>query len=155
MSKSRSKATVKVLGLYRVPCTDKLFKEAFEFKFGYPMSKTEKAEAKTFLREELSNIVLIELLIEGAATPPDMGLFCQQDGDQVPYDEHYFTLDGKKVIADNFDAPPPAEAYRVGFFLHFFDSAKPLVTPWDVIPLPQASELPKRLAKLMPYEFVD
>jgi hypothetical protein len=150
-----SNEIIRILGVYRVPFTKDLLKNACELKYGDDIPKADKPKIEELLREELSNIVLIELMIENVETTPDLTSFHQTGSDQAAYDEHYFSEDGEEVIGDFCCEPPKTDHYRVGFFLHFYDASKPLETSWGPINLPEMVELPNRLAKLMPYSPVD
>jgi hypothetical protein len=57
-------ATVQIQGVYRVPLTDKLFAEAMELKYGGEnLSSQERIETEAGVREELSSVVLIDVVV--------------------------------------------------------------------------------------------
>jgi len=98
------------------------------------------------IREALSTLVLVEVEIAGATSSPDLANWHQTDSDQVPWDELYTTMDRSLVIGRMYDAPSAGD-YAMSFYLHAFDSTRPLDTPWGriVLPPPQ-DERPVHLA---------
>ena len=91
------------------------------------------------VREALATVTLVEIEVLGAPGPPELGLWRQENSDQVPWDEVYTTLDRSAVIAKMYDAPAGGD-FAVSFFLHGFDRAKRFETPWGHVVLPMAQE---------------
>ena len=146
---------VEVLGAYRVRLTQKLFLHALEVKYaGLDLQGDECRQAERATREELSQVVLLEVLISKRDKRFDIGDFGQKGSDQAPYDEHFLSEDGSRVIAEGFDVPS-GKTLRCAFFLHFFDPAKPLETSYGKVVVPPIQPMPRRLHKLVPYEPMD
>ncbi len=157
------KARVQVLGAYKVELTDQLFKKALKLKFGefgreYLNNIT--GERRSFVESaekqvsaELSSIVLLEVLVENADKQFDVGDFRQPDSDQIAYDEAFLSVEGTTLLS-RFE-PPQGDSFRVAFFLHFFDTQKPLLTSYGEAFIPDIQKMPNRLRTLMPYEPVD
>ena len=80
--------------------------------------------------------MLIELEVSSAGDGLVLDKLHQPGNSSVPYDEIYFSLDRKRVLAQVFDRPD-GEAFAVAFYLHCFDEGKPLQTPFGIIPLPK------------------
>jgi len=145
---------VKVLGAYRVLLTDDLLRKTMETKYrGIKLSDAQRRQATAFVQDELSSVVLLEILVSDPDQRFKVGDFAQSDSDQAPYNEAYCTADGTAVIS-RFDQPH-AGTFRVAFFLHFFDASRPLASSYGVLKVPPVQEMPERLQKLLPYEPVD
>jgi hypothetical protein len=143
--------TIRVLGAYQVELTDELFREAMETKYGgMELSESQRQQAEANVREELSSVVLLEVLVENADERFDVGDFSQRGSDQVAYDEAYLALDGTSVVS-RFKAPE-SDSFRVVFFLHFFDPTESLVSSYGEVPVPAIQEMPERLRSLVSYE---
>ncbi len=148
-------AAVQVLGAYRVKLTQKLFLHALEVKYtGCGLQGDECRQAEKATLEELSNVVLLEVLVSKRDKRFDVGDFGQKGSDQAPYDEHFLSEDGSRVIAEGFDVPA-GKTLRCAFFLHFFDPTKPLETSYGQATVPPIRPMPARLRKLVPYEPMD
>ncbi len=146
---------IKVIGAYKYEYTQELFEQAFQSKYRPErLTKEQVKQAREYLKEELGNIALLELLVENADAEYDAGDFSQLGTDQAAYNERYLDTEGKKFIADAYKTPKVAN-FRVLFFLHFFYPAQPLKTSYGEIPVPPLQPMPKHLAELMPYEYVD
>ncbi len=151
---------VQILGAYKIKLTNQLFQKALTQKYSGPYSKhlehlTEKQRhfAEERVKEELSSVVLLEVLVKGADKRFSMGDFRQPDTDQVAYDEAFLSMDGTLVLSRL--APPENDDLRVAFFLHFFDPQKPLLTSYGEVPVPPLQEMSPHLKRLIPYEPVD
>jgi len=65
---------------------------------------------------------------------------------QVPYDEQYLSMNGKGPLdARDPWSQPQAPDFRLVFFFHYLDFAKPLMTPFGQVELPQPEKKPERL----------
>lgn len=145
---------VVILGVYKVPLTQDLFREAMEVKFaGLDLSAEERRDAEEAVRRELSSVVLLDVLVSNPDERFDVGDFGQPDSDQAPYDEAYLSLDGKSVISRC--TAPASDSLRIAFFLHFFDPTKPLTTSYGLIPVPAIQEMPEHLQRIVPYTPVE
>lgn len=106
----------------------------------------------TAARSQLTNLVLVELLVKSRTL--DLSSLTQDppskrtENSQVPYNESFWSADGSAYIAH--DDTPEETPYRVVFFLHEFDPAKPLYTSDGItIDLPERTQLPARLSKVI------
>lgn len=145
-----SQPRIQILGVYKLELTDELFEEAFETKYGgIPLSESEQAQVKRLIFEELSSVVLLDILVSNPDEQFDLSDFGQPGSDQAPYDEAYLSLDGRSIIS-HFE-PPKGDSFRVAFFLHFFDPNKPLKTSYGDVVIPTIQPMPEHLRELMPY----
>lgn len=147
---------IKALAVYRVKLTPELLEEAMEVKHGgQRLSEGEREEAKEQIIEEITSAVLIELLVTNPDDRYNLSDVHQLGSDQAAYDEVYLTEDGRSVIPTRYSEVPKGEVIRVGFYLHYFDPDKPLVTSYREIELPPVQEMPEYLLLLIPYRPVD
>ncbi|MBK7201928.1 hypothetical protein [Candidatus Amarolinea dominans] len=146
--------TIKVLGVYKVELSAKLLAEAMETKYGgLQLSAGERIEAEETVRQELSSVVLIDVLVNDPDKQFDVGDFGQRGLDQAPYDEAYLSLD-RASVTSRFEAPA-TDSFRVAFFLHFYNPLKPLTTSYGEVPVPAVQAMPKRFQEMLPYTAVD
>jgi hypothetical protein len=146
-----SNQLVEIKGIYRVPVSDELFAEVMEIKFeGLDLSSSERQQAEAQVREELDSVVLVDTVVSDGARGFNVSDFGQKHANQVAYDEAYLSQDGGS-IESRFDRPR-GEICRLAFFLHFFNPAHPLETPFGPISVSQPTEMPQTLKDLMPYE---
>ena len=142
---------MQVLGAYQVEVTAQLIAEALELKFKNRfLSPAHRREAETQVREELGGVVLIEILIKDRDASFEASEFQQVSSDQAPYDEVYLTEDGTTVISTGYEVPV-VPAFRIAFFLHYFDPTLPLRSCYGTVPVPSVQSMPSRLAALLPY----
>ena len=152
---------IEVLGVYRIPVTDELFREQFDILYGCPMSKHERARAERQCREQVSSIVMVEAIVRHRDDRFDVGQFSQRQdavpegNSQVAWAEAYLTPDGEALLVERWSEPPQSGDLRVGFFLHFWQSDRPLRSSYGDVACPAVQEMPDRLARLVPYEAVD
>jgi len=151
---------VEVLGVYRIPLTEELFRQQFDILYGFAMSKSERAQAERQCKEQLSSVVLVEVIVRNRDDTFDVGEFIQaQDGVpeadwQAAWAEAYLTPDGEALAVERWSAPPTGDL-RIAFFMHFWQPDKPLHTSYGEVACPAVGEMPARLARLVPYETVD
>lgn len=106
------------------------------------------------VRRQLGRIVMIELELRGAALPVDVGQIHQPGNENVPYDEVFFSLDRGTRLASAFEQPPLPD-FALAFYLHDFDEASSLETPWGAVALPEPERVrPPHLAALR-YRYYD
>ncbi|MFN0021276.1 MAG: hypothetical protein ACKVP0_23755 [Pirellulaceae bacterium] len=145
---------ITVVGAYRLVVDDALIQEAMDLK--YPatrFSEERRRLAKPGVVEEMSSAVLIELIIEGADENYSADDFGQPNVDQAAYMEAYLSSEGEEVLSEG--EPPVGDFLRVVFFLHFFDHSLPLNTSYGQVSVPNITEMPERLSRLIQYEPVD
>lgn len=146
--------TIQILGIYKLDPTDELIEEAMQAKYGgMNLTESELGKAREAVLEELSSVVLVDVLISDPDERFDIGDFGQPDSDQAPYDEVYLSPDGLSVISRY--KPPASDSFRVAFFLHFFDSTKPLKSSYGEIPVPPVRSMPEHYKEMIPYYPVD
>jgi hypothetical protein len=106
------------------------------------------------VRAQLGSLVLVELEVRGVGQPLDLGQLHQPGNENVPYDEVYFSLDRRTVLARALEHPSSRD-FAVAFYLHAFDVGSPLEAPWGQLELPEPQwQRPEHLAGLE-YEYFD
>jgi len=134
---------LEVVGVNKVECDEQAFNDAVE-------CSGDEATA----RAELGSIVLIECDVQNADGRFDVGDFCQEGSDQVAHAEVFLDAAGN-LIAQSFERPD-VNSFRVCFYLHYFEPAKPLRTSYGPRALPTVEPLPERLSVIVPpYEYHD
>ena len=141
---------VKILDAYRQPFSTGLFEEAMQLKYGgLELTPEERSEAEKSVREELSNIILFEVLVSNADNRFYAGDFSQRD--QVAYDEAYLSENGEAIISRDLEKVTGRD-FRIAFFVHFIDPDLPLATSYGTVDIPPLKDMPERLLRLMPYD---
>jgi len=109
-----------------------------------------------------SDVSLIEVLVQARPSDIDVGQFTQEepgtsrDSWQVAYMERYLNETGEMVIGDDMDLPSQDESpTRLTFFMYYLDTARPLLTPFGEVNLPQRIAAPDRLKDIIPFDEVD
>jgi hypothetical protein len=149
--KGMGEATIRILGVYKVDMTDDRLRQTMDEKYGgIALSESERRQVEECVREELSSVVLIEVLVENRDDHFDVGDFTQPGREQVAYDEAYLSPDGTSVLSRL--RMPEDGSLRLAFFLHFFDPEKPLVTSYGELPTPPIQKMPDILPLLVLYE---
>lgn len=144
---------IEILGIYRLPITEALVKEAIETQYGEDLSPEELAIADKQARTQLQSVVLVEAMVFDADDSFDVGDFQQPDSDQAAYDEHFLHENG--ITAYDSWEPPSDAVFRVTFFYHYYDSSKPFLTSYGMVKCPDVQDMPERLKELSPYEPCD
>jgi hypothetical protein len=153
--------TIHVLGVYSLPVTEGLLQEQTDILYGADQLAPKRREAERQCREQLESTVLIEVLIRNRDKRFNVGDFSQpQDGVpqenwQAAWAEAYLSEDGERLLVERWGDPPRVTTFRVAFFIHYWNSAKPLLTSYGDVTCPAVKKMPKRLRKLVPYEPVD
>jgi hypothetical protein len=153
---------VTVLGVHPLNVTAELL----EAQIGTTWSADEdpperRADAERRARGQLEGAVLVEIRID--APPADPKFFdriTHDSGDvspQAPWLETLLTADGSGVLPERVSDTLRAglASLRIAFYLHYFDAAVPLVTPFGDVRLLPPSPMPERLQRLVPYQIVD
>jgi hypothetical protein len=111
-------------------------------------------------KTHFKDLVLIEAVIEHVDGRFKMSQLGQpyRRGDypdhfQCAYDEALLSPDGNNLIErDSIRIKAATEGpLRFAFYLHYYDSARPLQWSYGQIPCPPVEVVPKRLRKLVPY----
>ncbi len=83
----------------------------------------------------------------GSITQEDLSQ--PHDSWQCPYMERLISADGSAILTEPFEAEEDENKwigdYRIGFFFHLLNTAKPISTPFGELSLPPESDLPSRL----------
>ena len=158
---------IEMIGAYPIDVTEALFKEAYDMKYegGAGLSGAEEAEARAHVREELTGVVLLEMLVhevDEACSISDVGQSEANElgaSDQVAYAEVLLNDDGTRLLTQPFDDIDldalRGQTARIAFFLHFYDSERPILTSYGPIPAPPRTPMPDRLREIISYEPVD
>jgi len=116
-------------------------------------SEERRREVQPHVVAEMASAVLIEVTIEGADDRYTANDFGQPSSDQAPYMESYLSPEGDSLISQ-YDRPP-GDFLRVVFFLHDFDSARPLKTSYGEVNVLTPTAMPERLSRIIRYEPVN
>ncbi|HLH89995.1 MAG TPA: hypothetical protein VKX28_16200 [Xanthobacteraceae bacterium] len=156
-----TRPTVEVLGVYRVRATDALIQDRIQYSYSPDQVDTpeKRSAAEQESRELIESVALIEAMVRNPDERFNIGDFTQrldgvaQDNWQAAYAEAFLSPDGKS-LTDVEPSGSPGGDFRIAFFLHVWDAAKPLVTSYGDIKCPAVGEMPERLERLVPYENV-
>jgi hypothetical protein len=141
--------------------TAELFREQFDILYGEPMSRSRRRETERECREQLENVVLVEVVVRNPDECFDVGDFTQprngipQDNWQVPWAEAYLSADGESLAVERWSKPGTPGDLRVAFFMYDWQPHIPLHSSYGEVACPQVREMPMRLVRLLPYEPVD
>jgi hypothetical protein len=127
-------ATVVPIGVYKVAVPKK------EYEYALEVQADER-----YVKAELGSVVLIELRITGADERFDVMAFGQEGNLYVPWLEKYYSTDYSTLLADTYGKPKEAD-FILCFYLHFYDPAKPLRTPYGDVNPPPITDMPGRLS---------
>ena len=112
-------------------------------------------------RHHFSSVVLVEAVAETRGGTVDLDSVTQTNttyqgvGSQAPWDEGLLSPDGESVLARTMNCVKGEGAVRFAFYMHFWDSRRPLTWKQGDIQCPQPEPMPDRLKKLMPYRPCD
>ena len=71
---------------------------------------------------------------------------------QAPFCEHYLSVDSGEIIGDYAYGWDHSEIWsssvRVAFLMHFLEPGREIVTPYGKVKIPDATEVPERLATI-------
>ena len=102
---------------------------------------------------EANDVHLVEVAVDAPPGEVNVGAFQQEDPAlppdswQVAYNEWYLDEEGNPLSEFEYEGDPTS-ATRLAFFLHFVDFARPLLTPFGPVALPQPNPLPDRLREI-------
>jgi hypothetical protein len=152
---------IEIVGVYRLRVTEELFREQFRILYDYPMAKADRQKVEHDLRKQLASIVLIEAIVRNRDQMFDVGHFTQpkeseeESNWQTAWAEAYLTPDGKSLAVDRWDDPPDTDELRVAFFMHEWQTGKPIRSSYGIVDCPPEQDMPERLVRLVPYEPID
>lgn len=114
-------------------------------------------DARRNARQQLESVVLLEVLVTNADCFFDIADFRQGNGPnaQCAWCEKLISADGSVEIADPYFDPAKVKEFRVAFYLHFVDVAKPIRIGYGEGRIEELSPIPERLRTLIPYELLD
>jgi hypothetical protein len=119
-------------------------------------------EIRQDLGRDLSNAVLVEVLVEEPDDGFDVGDFIQPNPArppgswQVAWCEKYLTPDGTSLLGDyGYNEVPTEPPLRIAFYIHDWKPENGLNGPYGALALPPMEPMPIRLWRLVPYEQVD
>jgi hypothetical protein len=98
-----------------------------------------------YVRAELGSLALLEIEVTGMPKDTSITEFKQPHTKYVPYDESFFDRTTLAPLEHEHYKLPDATDFRVAFYLHFYDPAQPLSTPWGAVPLGPLSDVPSHL----------
>jgi hypothetical protein len=153
--------TIEVLGVYALPVTQDLLQEQTNILYGADLTGEARLRAELICSEQLESTVLVEAIVRDRDDHFQAGDFCQSRDDvprdswQVAWAEAYLTVDGVTRLEARWPDPPPAKNFRVAFFLHYWNLARPLLSSYGELECPPVKDMPERLQRLVPYEPVD
>lgn len=136
-------------GAYQLKFDDDQIRQFIEEDWGDSISEKEKREMLAMKRVELSSMAALDITVENAESTFNVSDFHQPGSDQVAYDEVYLTADGRSVESKR--KPKDPSHFRIYFFLHDFDSRKPLQTSYGEIRVETLDPLPDYLKLLHPF----
>lgn len=153
--------TIEILSVYTLPVTRDLLREQTDILYGSDLSGDERRNAESQCREQLEAAVLVEALVRNRDKRFDVGDFTQpqdrvaRENWQVAWAEAYLAEDGEGLLVERWGDPPNADSFRVAFFIHYWNPAKPLLTSYGEVSCPAVKKMPERLRELVPYAPVD
>ena len=149
---------VQLIGVYALPIDRAMIKAQAEILYGDDAAAEDLAQT----REQLESVVLVEVLVSNAGSEFDVGDFTQEDSQQppenwqAPWAEAFLSRDGGRLLAERGEPLPAAHAaFRVAFYLHYWKPGQPLLTTYGHLATTPPAAMPERLARLVPYAFVD
>ena len=138
--------SIEVLGVYRPLIPQETYLEQLEYG-------TDEATKKYF-----DQLVLIEALAHDAGGQVSLMQVGQQPQERpdpgyflCAYDEGLLSRDGERFLQRDLNCVQGTGDLRFAFYLQFYDSSRPLSTPYGEVTCPTVTDAPVRLMMLMPY----
>jgi hypothetical protein len=128
--------TIRFIGAYDVTVTSTAYVAAMDCH-----------DDEEYVKKELGSLALVEFEIIGMPSDGAITDMKQPHTEYVPYDESYFDSTTLEQIPHNLYALPKTQAFRVAFYLHFYDPKQPVNTPWGDIAVGPITSLPNHLKK--------
>ncbi len=144
-------AQYKLIGVYSIRPTLESISAAARYHNHTWLLDEDGLFTELIVWEKLTNLGLVELQVLGAFSPVELAHISQND--QSPYLEFYLDPTGMTLLSEA-DAIAASDR-RVCFFMHFIDTATPLLLQAQTIDLGPMTELPARLAPYAHYVPVD
>ena len=152
--------TIKILGVHPLGATEEIWDQSVTQRhglIGLDLNVERRETAYHEVRDELSRVVLIELVVKERDRSMYMGDFGQTisgdslgPNDEVAYGEVFLGPAGDRIVA-NFLDEIEGDLVRVAFFLHEFKPNRPLLTSYGPVETPLLTAMPPRLQRLVPY----
>jgi uncharacterized RDD family membrane protein YckC len=132
------KVTVK--GVYALTISQDLLEEAMVTKYGGVKLNPEQMQAaRNAIREELSHVILVDLLVKNAPEEYNLADIPQGAEQEKPYSLMYLTLDGTAAISRK--RPKNEKDIRISFYLHDVRPGDKLKIVDDEVELPAAKPM--------------
>jgi len=150
---------IDILGVYRLEITDELLRGQMDILYGSQPNRP--AEAERQCREQLESVVLVEALVSNRDERFDVGDFTQSNPNmprenwQAPWAEAYLAPDGESLLVERWSVAPADDPLRMAFFIHYWNTDRPLQTSYGDVQCSRPQPMPERLKRLVPYEPVD
>lgn len=150
---------IEVLGVYHLPISPKLIRAQIGH-FSDEWVAASPEDAMRAAREELDETVLVELQTHCRDERFHVNDFKQElelppDQWQAAWMEVCLSDDGTALQTKPFAPWPPSGDLRVAFYMHLWDTERPLETSYGPVVCPTPTSMPDRLWRLIPYEPVD
>ena len=141
-----SEPTLRILGVYRPYIPEETYQEQWHV-----------TESDEETKEHFDKLVLIEAVadgIDGELDLVELGqsvMFDDSESFQCAYDEALLSTDGEVLIQRVIGCVNGTGPLRFAFYLHFYDSEKPLHWSHGEMDCPPIQPVPDRLKRLVPY----
>ncbi len=149
------KPSVEILGAHRIPVTQELIEETLHEQFGE--QEEYKLDELRQVIDELLSVVLIEALVRNPDERWNGSFFTQTvefhgtQSEQAQWNERAISEDGETLL----ESVDELSAFRILFYLHFFDPSKAIDHAYGSFIVPALTEIPTRLTRLTSYVPVD
>ena len=139
--------SIMILGVYRPKISARVYRQQF---------KVTGSDQHTKIH--FKDLVLIEAVIDQIddrfkmielGQPYTRGDY--KDHFQCAFDEALLSSDGKAVIERSMNCVKGPGLLRFAFYLHFYDSSRPLHWSYGQVQCPSIEPTPTRLNRLVPY----
>ena len=141
---------ISLIGVYKLEYNNELINKAIELKYGE--NHKNDINYKNMVIDELNNVYLIELLVENPDSKFRVDDINQDNNDQAPYDESYYSIDYK--IDYNYEMPN-IDKFKLLFWFHYLDINNPLNTSYGKVYINKVDKMPEYLINIKKYEPVD
>lgn len=141
------KPQITLLGVYKLDYDEDLIKKSIQFKYGIEFINNN--EYKKYIQDELDNAYLIELLVENPDNIFSLDDISQNENDQAPYDEYFFSTDYKKNYKYSV---PNLDKFKILFWFHYLNIDKALNTTYGELNIQKIEKMPEEFKSLKPYE---
>jgi hypothetical protein len=142
-----SEPSIRVLGVYKPEIPSSVYREQWQV--------TESDSATDAHFEKLALIEAVVSYADERFTMKDLGQTVDVPGfrrhAQCAYDEALLSAVGNTLIDRRMKCVYGTGDLRFAFYLHFYDPARPLESPYGLVECPTIRPVPVRLKILVPY----